>query len=154
MGVCINRRYQIWIENKLLAKSNREKFLYDLIFLNTIPNDWKVQTQIGLIKSRYSKPFFIEYGKDLIKNNLLLDFIRLTNLYGFEINSSANSKCMLDLKPSGVGRACLIHLIASEKWYIDNYVPEEIKEQYKMNYDNMPVDVTIWKKLYNMSIKK
>ena len=41
-----------------------------------------------------------------------------------------------------------------EKWYIDNYVPEEIKEQYKMNYDNMPVDVTIWKKLYNMSIKK
>ena len=119
LGVCINRRYQIWIENKLLAKSNREKFLYDLIFLNTIPNDWKVQTQIGLIKSRYSKPFFIEYGKDLIKNNLLLDFIRLTNLYGFEINSSANSKCMLDLKPSGVGRACLIHLIASEKWYID-----------------------------------
>ena len=32
LGVCINRRYQIWIENKLLAKSNREKFLYDLIF--------------------------------------------------------------------------------------------------------------------------
>lgn len=41
-----------------------------------------------------------------------------------------------------------------KKWYIDNYVPEEIKEQYKMNYDNMSVDVTIWKKLYNMSIKK
>ena len=41
-----------------------------------------------------------------------------------------------------------------KKWYIDNYVPEEIKEQYKMNYDNISVDVTIWKKLYNMSIKK
>ena len=44
LGSCINRRYQIWIENKLLAKSNREKFLYDLIFSNTIPSKWKEQT--------------------------------------------------------------------------------------------------------------
>lgn len=71
---CINRRYQIWIENKLLAKSNREKFLYDLIFSNTIPSKWKEQTLIGLIKSRHSKPFFTEYGKDLIRKNLLNDF--------------------------------------------------------------------------------
>ena len=120
LNFCAYRRYQIWIENKLLAKSNREKFLYDLIFSNKIPNDWKAQTQIGLIKSRHSEPFFIEYGKDLIKNNLLNDFIHLTNLYGFEINSSSISQYIISLKASGIGRACLIHLIASEKWHIGN----------------------------------
>lgn len=120
LSFCIYRRYQIWIENKLLAKSNREKFLYDLIFSNTIPDDWKMQTQIGLIKSRHSKPFFTEYGKDLIRNNLLNDFIYLTNLYGFEINSSFISQYIITLNASGIGRACLIHLIASEKWHIGN----------------------------------
>lgn len=120
LSSCIYRRYQIWIENKLLAKSNREKFLYDLVFSNTIPNEWKVQTKIGLIKSRYSKPFFTEYGKDLIRKNLLNDFIYLTNLYGFEINSSFISQYIVSLNASGIGRACLIHLIASEKWHIDN----------------------------------
>ncbi len=120
LGVCINRRYQIWIENKLLAKSNREKFLYDLIFSNSIPNDWKVQTQIGLIKSRHSKPFFTEYGKDIIRNNLLNAFIHLTNLYGFEINSSLIPQYFISLNAGGIGRSCLIHLIASEKWYIGN----------------------------------
>ena len=120
LSFCIYRRYQIWIENKLLAKSNREKFLYDLIFSNTIPNDWKMQTQIGLIKSRHSKPFFTEYGKDLIRNNLLDNFIHLTNLYGFEINSSFISQYIITLNASGIGRACLIHLIASEKWHINN----------------------------------
>ncbi len=117
---CINRRYQIWIENKLLAKSNREKFLYDLIFSNTIPSKWKEQTLIGLIKSRHSKPFFTEYGKDLIRKNLLNDFISLTNLYGFEINSSFISQYIISLNASGIGRTCLIHLIALEKWYIGN----------------------------------
>lgn len=120
LGSCINRRYQIWIENKLLAKSNREKFLYDLIFSNTIPSKWKEQTLIGLIKSRHSKPFFTEYGKDLIRKNLLNDFISLTNLYGFEINSSFISQYIISLNASGIGRACLIHLIASEKWHVGN----------------------------------
>ncbi|MDE6029317.1 MAG: SMEK domain-containing protein [Clostridiales bacterium] len=120
LSLCVYRRYQIWIENKLLAKSNREKFLYDLVFSNTIPNDWKMQTQIGLIKSRHSKSFFTEYGKDLIRNNLLNDFIYLTNLYGFEINSSSISEYIISLNADGSGRACLIHLIASEKWHIGN----------------------------------
>lgn len=126
LGSCISRRYQIWIENKLLAKSNREKFLFDLIFSNTIPNEWKEQTQIGLIKSRHSKEFFTEYGKDLIKKNLLNNFIRLTNLYGFEINSSFIARYVISLNASGIGRACLIHLIASGKWHVGNvsYWPE------------------------------
>lgn len=120
LSLCVYRRYQIWIENKLLVKSNRDKFLYELVFSKTIPDGWKEQTQIGLIKSRHSKPFFTEYGKDLIETNLLEDFICLTNLYGFEINSSVASKYFIALNTCGAGRACLIHLIASQKWYVNN----------------------------------
>jgi len=144
MGYCINRRYQIWIENKLLAKSNREKFLYELIFSNTIPNDWKVQTQIGLIKSRHSKLFFTEYGKDLIENNILHNFIYLTNLYGFEINGSSISQHFISLNASGIGRACLIHLIASEKWYIDNVSSWSAISKLCSDYSNrIPFDKEI-----------
>lgn len=40
-----------------------------------------------------------------------------------------------------------------KKWYIDSYVPEEIKELYNMSYDNMPVSVSIWKHLYNNNLE-
>ena len=39
------------------------------------------------------------------------------------------------------------------KWYIDSYVPEEIKQLYKMNYDNIPVGTSVWKHLYNANLK-
>lgn len=40
------------------------------------------------------------------------------------------------------------------KWYIDNYVPKEIKEQYNMTYENIPIYTSIWKHLYNKNLKK
>ena len=39
------------------------------------------------------------------------------------------------------------------KWYIDNYVPEEIKNLYNMNYDNIHVYTSIWKHLYNKKLE-
>lgn len=36
IGRCVYRRYQIWIANKLLAKENRDKFIYNLVFNNKI----------------------------------------------------------------------------------------------------------------------
>lgn len=38
-------------------------------------------------------------------------------------------------------------------WYIDNYVPNEIKELYNMSYDNIPVATSIWKHLYNKNLE-
>ena len=38
------------------------------------------------------------------------------------------------------------------KWYIDNYVPHEIKERYNMKYDNIPFDTSIWKHIYNRNL--
>lgn len=39
------------------------------------------------------------------------------------------------------------------KWYIDSYVPTEIKELYNMSYDNIPVSTSIWKHLYNKNLE-
>ncbi len=109
IGVC--RRYQIWIENKLLAKSNRDKFLYELCFSDKMPIEWKTQTQIGLVKSRYSEAFFNEYGEEILEKELLLDYIKTVNLYAYAIDSKSLSQYKILLMPIGVGRKCLIHLI-------------------------------------------
>lgn len=39
-----------------------------------------------------------------------------------------------------------------KKWYIDSYVPEEIKKIYNMSYDNISVNTSIWKHLYNKNL--
>ncbi|MDD4700297.1 MAG: SMEK domain-containing protein [Oscillospiraceae bacterium] len=62
-GRCIYRRYQIWISNKLLAENNREKFLFELIFSDKMPQDWRKQTEIGLVKSRHCGQFLVSMGK-------------------------------------------------------------------------------------------
>lgn len=40
-----------------------------------------------------------------------------------------------------------------KKWYIDSYVPKEIKELYSMDYENIPVHTSIWKHLYNKNLE-
>ncbi len=39
-----------------------------------------------------------------------------------------------------------------KKWYIDSYVPKEIKDLYNMSYDNISVSTSVWKDLYNKSL--
>ena len=118
-GRCIYRRYQIWISNKLFAETNREKFLFELVFSTKMPQDWRKQTEIGLVKSRYCGQFFSEYGETIIKNVRLNNFIKTTNLYAFEINNDFFAKLFpyIQLRPSGEGRASLINLIAENKLY-------------------------------------
>jgi hypothetical protein len=118
-GRCIYRRYQIWISNKLLAESNREKFLFELVFSAKMPQDWRKQTEIGLVKSRYCGQFFSEYGQTIIKNGMLNDFIKTINLYAFEINNDFFAKLApyIQLRPSGDGRGSLINLIEENKLY-------------------------------------
>ncbi len=117
-GRCIYRRYQIWISNKLFAKKNRDKFLFELVFSNKMPQNWKNQTKIGLVKSRFCGQFFSEYGLTLIKNGTLNDFIKTTNLFAFEIlNDYSKLFSCIQLRPSGEGRQNLIHLITENKLY-------------------------------------
>jgi hypothetical protein len=116
-GRCIYRRYQIWISNKLLAKCNRDKFLYELIFSKKMPLFWRNQTEIGLVKSRFCTEFFGENGQAIIKNGLLGEFVKMTNLYAFEMQNDAFIGIfpLLQLRPSGLGRQGLIHLIFENK---------------------------------------
>lgn len=119
LGRCVFRRYQIWISNKLLAKNNRERFLFELVFSDKMPQNWRKQTEIGLVKSRFCGQFFSEYGKTIISSGMLNDFIRITNIYAFEINNDffAQFAPYIQLKPIGEGRKSLINVIAEKELY-------------------------------------
>ncbi len=118
-GRCIYRRYQIWVENKLFSKGNREKFLYKLLETDKVPEIWKIQTIIGIVKSNFCTDFFEEYS---ISKDLLLEFIKLTNIFAFEttILNLEYENVYSILKPIGLGRAYLINLIYKNSIYQDN----------------------------------
>lgn len=118
-GRCVYRRYQIWLSNKILTKSNRKKFLYKLIFTKDISSKWNNQTIIGLIKSDYCKSFFDEYSYNILNEGLIQTFIDITNLYGFEMDLSLSDIAPIILiKPKGKGREELIKIIYDNELYI------------------------------------
>lgn len=118
-GRCVYRRYQIWLSNKILTKSNREKFLYKLIFTKDISPKWNNQTIIGLIKSDYCKLFFDEYSYKILNEGLIQTFIDITNLYGFELDLSLSDIApIILLHPKGKGREALIKIIYDNELYI------------------------------------
>lgn len=117
IGRCIYRRYQIWIENKLFSKTNRQKFLYTLIFTDKIPSVWNQQSIIGIIKSNYCQEFFKDYSFQIVNKNLLMKFIDIVNIYGFEINDISFKIGTFILKNKGFGREALIKIIYEHEIY-------------------------------------
>ena len=103
LGRCVYRRYQIWVENKLFSRSDRNKFLYNLLYTDNISNKWKDQTIIGILKSDYCKSFFSEYEK-LIEGELLNRFLKLENLYVFntKIHQMPYNNNFAILSPIGI----------------------------------------------------
>ncbi|MBS5430617.1 MAG: SMEK domain-containing protein [Lachnospiraceae bacterium] len=127
IGRCIYRRYQIWVENKLLSKANREKFLFSLLDTDKIPVNWKTQTIVGIMKSNFCSEFVDEYEYS-ISEELLCEFIKLTNIFAFEA-SICNLKyenVYSNLKPIGMGRPSLIKLIFKRSLYKKDENKEEI----------------------------
>lgn len=123
---CVYRRYQIWVSNKLFIKSNRDRFLYHLIFSGDIPQEWKKQTEIGIAKSRFCNEFFEEYGMDIVDSNVLIEFVKIINLFAFEarIVSYEEIPQML-LLPIGNGRPCMIQIIESEHIYEKDIIKKD-----------------------------
>lgn len=121
LGRCIYRRYQIWVENKLFSKGNREKFLYKLLETDKIPAEWKAQTIVGIVKSNFCSELFEEYGYSF-SSDLLWEFVSLTNNFSFEtsILSLKYGNVYSQLKPIGMGRPCLINLIFNSGVYKEN----------------------------------
>ncbi len=118
-GRCAYRRYQIWISNKIFAKDSREKFLYQLVFNQENDENWRNQTIIGIVKSEYCQDFFYDYYTKLLNSGLLLEFIRIINLYAFDAKPfvSASGYHFLQLIPTGKARECLIRLISENQSY-------------------------------------
>lgn len=128
LGRCVYRRYQIWISNKLIAKPNREKFIYALLFSKNLPDNWRIQTEIGLVKSNYSQSFFDEYIDSIIEKELLSEFIETTNLYAFNTRMIKLSDDATDilLEPCGVGRSKLLNYIFEKELYRNNDLKQYI----------------------------
>lgn len=124
LGRCIYRRLQIWIENKLFSKNNRDKFLYVLLNSEQIPIEWKKQIEIGIIKSRHSYDFLIENSDTLVGKNYINELVKLANLYGFEIAKVKTSDFSIKLKPIGVGRNALIKIIFEKCVYKSEKIDE------------------------------
>ena len=112
MGRCVYRRHQIWISNKLFIKESKDKFLYKLIFSNDISDEWKKQTEIGIVKSEYCQNFFDDYEREILENNLLKEFIEVINMFSFDSIIYIKDKFpMLQLKTIGNGRTCVIKIL-------------------------------------------
>ena len=132
LGRCVYRRYQIWISNKLFIKSNRERFVFKLIFSNDIPNTWKQQTIIGIVKSRYCDEFFEENGQNLFKKGLLPEIVNITNTYAFEAKIVNNDAILLI--PVGNGRPSLIKLLTDKAYYKDSHLERKIVTKLCSDY--------------------
>ena len=77
-----------------------------------------MQTIVGIVKSNFCSELFEEY-KYYFSNDLLHEFLRLTNIFSFE-TSILNFKygnVYSQLKPIGMGRPCLINLIFNNGMY-------------------------------------
>lgn len=121
MGNGAYRRYQIWVSNKLLARINREKFLYALVFDKELPYEWHRNTLIGLVKSPFCQTFFEEQESKLISNNMIQELVQITNCFAFEAKEVASDEiesiCLLRLNAVGNGRMALISLIYESSLY-------------------------------------
>lgn len=137
LGRCIYRRYQIWIENKLFSKTNRQKFLYTLISTETIPSHWKQQSIIGIIKSIYCQDFFEEYSLEIVNNGLLSTFIHITNIYGFEIDKISFNLGTFVLKNKGFGRESLIKIIYEREIYKNDFNNAKSIKKLIFDYTNL-----------------
>ena len=101
-----------------------------------MPQRWKKQTIIGLVKSRYCAPFFEEYGQTIIGNESHNDFINIVNLYAFEINPISKLFSYVHLRPCGAGRASLIRLIIENNLYAKDEIPTHYLEKLCTDYSN------------------
>lgn len=124
LGRCVYRRYQIWISNKMFVQVNRDKFLYSLIFSDEIPQSWKRQTEIGIVKSRFCDNYFEEQGAELLEQGMLSEFVKNINLFAFEgrLLHIKQESLQMKLSPIGNGRPCIIRLLKNEGIYKENII--------------------------------
>ncbi len=118
IGRCIYRRYQIWISNKLFVQEAREKFVYTLLVDNGIEINWKKQTEIGIVKSKYCGMFFEEF-QELLDETVIEELLDITNLYAFEAKINQLPALIMNITPIGAARENLIGMVFEERISLD-----------------------------------
>lgn len=118
IGRCIYRRYQIWISNKLFVQEAREKFVYTLLTDNNIEENWKKQTEIGIVKSKYCGMFFKEF-QELLDETVIEELLDITNLYAFEAKINHSPALIMNVTPIGAARENLIDMVFEERISLD-----------------------------------
>ena len=126
IGRCIYRRYQIWISNKLFVQEAREKFVYTLLTDNSIEANWKKQTEIGIVKSKYCGLFFKEF-RELLDVKVIADLIDITNLYAFEAKINQSPALIMNVTPIGAAREYLIGIVFEERTSLEDNKSSIIK---------------------------
>lgn len=124
LGRCVYRRYQIWISNKLFIQVNRDKFLYSLTFSDEIPQSWRRQTEIRIVKSRFCNNYFEEQGLEILGQDRLLEFVENINLFAFEgkLLYIKQEFPQMKLTPIGNGRPSIIRLLKNGDIYKKNII--------------------------------
>ena len=118
IGRCAYRRYQIWISNKLFVQEAREKFVYTLLTDNSIEANWKKQTEIGIVKSKYCGMFFKEF-QELLGETVIEELLDITNLYAFEAKINHSPVLIMNVTPIGAARDNLIGMVFEEHISLD-----------------------------------
>ena len=141
IGRCIYRRYQIWVSNKLFIQSTREKFIYSLLIDTNIKENWKKETEIGIVKSKYCGLFF-EESSELLSKNVIGELLNVTNLFAFEARVVHTPKLSMSVRPIGAARENLIKIASEELVGEEKYKESLIKlcDDYS-NFENRVIDV-------------
>lgn len=108
----------------MFIQVNRDKFLYSLTFSDEIPQSWKRQTEIGIVKSRFCDNYFEEQGSEILEQGMLFDFVKNINLFAFEgeLLHIRQESPQMKLSPIGNGRPCIIRLLKNEEIYKKNII--------------------------------
>ena len=108
----------------MFIQVNRDKFLYSLTFSDEIPQSWKRQTEIGIVKSRFCDNYFEEQGPEILEQGMLFDFVKNINLFAFEgeLLHIRQESPQMKLSPIGNGRPCIIRLLKNEEIYKKNII--------------------------------
>lgn len=96
----------------------REKFVYTLLADNNIEENWKKQTEIGIVKSKYCGMFFKEF-QELLDETVVEELLDITNLYAFEAKINHSPALIMNVTPIGAARENLIGMVFEERISLD-----------------------------------
>lgn len=105
IGIKLNRLTNIWIPFLILSTECHKE-------------NWKKQTEIGIVKSKYCGMFFKEF-QELLGETVIEELLDVTNLYAFEAKINHSPVLIMNVTPIGAARDNLIGMVFEEHISLD-----------------------------------